>query len=39
MALIECSECGQMVSENAKSCPKCGCPIDNQSNGFKAISG
>ena len=35
MALIECSECGQMVSENAKWCPKCGCPIDNQSNGFK----
>lgn len=35
MALIKCSECGQMVSENAKSCPKCGCPIDNQSNGFK----
>lgn len=27
MALIECSECGHMVSENAKSCPNCGNPI------------
>ena len=35
MALIECSECGQMVSENAKWCPKCGCPVDNQPNDFK----
>ena len=35
MALMKCSECGQMVYENVKSCPKCGCPIDNQSNGFK----
>ena len=33
MALIECSECGQMVSENAKSCPKCGNPIKSR-NGF-----
>ena len=30
MALIECSECGQMVSENAKSCPKCGNPIKSK---------
>ena len=30
MALIECSECGQMVSENAKSCPKCGNPIKSR---------
>ena len=27
MALLKCSECGQMVSENAKSCPNCGNPI------------
>ena len=30
MALIECSECGQMVSEYAKSCPKCGNPIKSK---------
>lgn len=36
MALIECSECGQMVSENAKSCPKCGNPIkSNKGFGWK----
>ena len=27
MALIKCSECGNEVSDRAKSCPKCGCPI------------
>ncbi|MBQ6680691.1 MAG: TM2 domain-containing protein [Prevotella sp.] len=27
MALIPCSECGNLVSENATSCPKCGQPI------------
>lgn len=26
MALIQCTECGQMISENAVSCPKCGHP-------------
>lgn len=26
MALIKCSECGQMVSDKAVRCPKCGCP-------------
>ena len=26
MALIKCSECGQMVSDKAARCPKCGCP-------------
>ena len=33
MALIKCSECGQMVSDKASSCPKCGNPIDGKSNG------
>ena len=33
MALIECSECGHMVSENASSCPNCGNPI-RSTNGF-----
>jgi len=29
MALIECPECKKQVSSKAKSCPGCGCPIDN----------
>ena len=28
MALIKCVECGHEVSENAKSCPNCGSPIE-----------
>ena len=27
MALIKCKECGNMVSDRAEACPKCGCPI------------
>ena len=27
MSLIKCIECGNEVSEFAKSCPKCGCPV------------
>lgn len=27
MALITCPECGRQVSERAKACPGCGCPI------------
>lgn len=26
MALIKCTECGHMISDKAKKCPKCGCP-------------
>ena len=29
MALIKCNECGQMVSDKASNCPKCGAPIDH----------
>lgn len=29
MALIKCPECGKDVSDKAKSCPVCGCPISN----------
>lgn len=25
--LINCSECGKEVSDKAKTCPNCGCPI------------
>jgi hypothetical protein len=28
MALITCTECGSRLSDKAKSCPECGCPID-----------
>ena len=28
MALIKCNECGQMISDRATKCPKCGCPIE-----------
>ncbi|GHT57123.1 hypothetical protein AGMMS49982_24140 [Bacteroidia bacterium] len=27
MALINCLECGKQVSDKAKKCPQCGCPI------------
>lgn len=27
MAMIVCPECGEPVSDKAKSCPHCGCPI------------
>ena len=26
--LVTCPECGNQVSDKAKDCPKCGCPID-----------
>lgn len=28
MALIKCKECEHQVSDKAKSCPNCGCPIE-----------
>ena len=28
MALIKCIECGNKVSDQAKSCPECGCPVE-----------
>ncbi|GHT51473.1 hypothetical protein AGMMS49982_09000 [Bacteroidia bacterium] len=27
MALINCPECGKQVSDKARKCPQCGCPI------------
>lgn len=29
MALIECKNCGHMISEQATKCPICGCPVLN----------
>ena len=31
MAMIKCPECGKDVSDKAKSCPHCGCPIESLS--------
>ncbi len=31
MALIKCEECGQMISDKAVKCPKCGAPIVKES--------
>lgn len=28
MALINCPECNKQVSNRAKICPNCGCPIN-----------
>lgn len=30
MALIKCPECEKEISDRAKSCPNCGCPINNE---------
>ncbi len=40
MALINCIDCGERVSDRAKSCPKCGCPIERRklSGGDKVAS-
>lgn len=27
MALIRCQECGKEISDKAKACPNCGCPL------------
>lgn len=27
MALVECYECKEMVSQHAETCPHCGCPL------------
>jgi len=26
MALVECKECGEMISSKARTCPRCGAP-------------
>lgn len=28
MALIKCTECGAQISDRARKCPSCGCPIE-----------
>ena len=29
MAMIQCEECGQWISDRAKACPNCGCPMSD----------
>ncbi len=31
MAMIECPECGRMVSDQANTCPECGYPVGGRS--------
>lgn len=31
MALIKCNSCGQMISDQAKNCPKCGAYVSSPS--------
>lgn len=30
MALIKCPECGKEISDKAKACPNCGCPLEQK---------
>ena len=39
MALIQCPECGQQISDKANACPNCGCPISNQHRESTSING
>lgn len=32
MALVKCKECGKEISDQATSCPNCGCPIAKNKN-------
>ena len=36
MALIKCRECGQTISDKAVKCPKCGCPINEDTHYFQS---
>lgn len=37
MALIKCSECNKEISDKAKTCPNCGCPINNKETPRKKV--
>lgn len=39
MALIKCVECGKEISDRAKVCPHCGCPIEFSTNNFNSVVG
>lgn len=33
MALVNCKECGEQISDKASSCPKCGAPVNSRRKG------
>lgn len=35
MSLVKCPECGKEVSDQANSCPNCGCPLKEEKNAKK----
>lgn len=37
MALINCPECESEISDKAKSCPRCGYPMNVENNGSKSL--
>lgn len=37
MSMIKCPECGEAVSDQAKACPKCGCPIRKKKGIWKFV--
>lgn len=37
MALIKCSECGKEISDKAKTCIHCGCPVEKKQNNNRNI--
>lgn len=40
MAMIQCEECGQWISDRAKACPHCGCPmVDSYEMGYQYEEG
>ncbi len=36
--LIACKECGKEISDKAKICPHCGCPVKKKGKGFAITS-
>ena len=38
MALINCVECGHQISDKAKTCTNCGCPVEVTLNALKVLN-
>lgn len=37
MGLLKCVDCGHMVSDRARTCPQCGCPVEFTINEYELI--